>query len=183
MLAVGFSCMCFIRLENFSFSSSFWEYHVCVLNFDRCFFYMHWDDFSLLYFVNVICYIDWLMLKLNLHFWSKLCFVMMYHSFYIVLDSIFCFIFTSTLMRKSNLWFSTLVSSILLWCQVLFSLGAFISIYISNIKVNILYTVETEQREGKKKHSTTESHHMTKEEGKRKRKEKRNYKTTTKKNY
>lgn len=132
-------------------------------------------------FVNVICYIDWLMLKLNLHFWSKLCFVMMYHSFYIVLDSVFCFIFTPMLMRKSDLWFSTLVSSVLFWCQILFSLGAFISIYISNIKVNILYTVKTKQKEGKKKIPLQKVVKWWKKRAKEKKKEKRNYKASKKK--
>lgn len=76
---------------------------------------------------------------------------------------------------------STLVSSVLFWCQILFSLGAFISIYISNIKVNILYTVKTKQKEGKKKIPLQKVVKWWKKRAKEKKKEKRNYKASKKK--
>lgn len=47
--------------------------------------------------------IEYFNVKLILHFWFNLCLVMVYNPFYMVLDSVFCFIFISVLMRKIGL--------------------------------------------------------------------------------
>lgn len=81
--------------------------------------------------------IEYFNVKVILHFWFSLCLVMVYNPFYMVLDSVFRFIFISVLMRKLGLWFFILVSPILFWRQVLFNFSAFLHIYIFDIKINI----------------------------------------------
>ena len=53
-----------------------------------------------MWFVTLIEYFN---VKLILHLWLKFCLVMVYNPFYMVLDSVFCFIFVSMLMRKIGL--------------------------------------------------------------------------------
>lgn len=171
MLAVGFSCMCFIRLENFSFSSSFWEYHVCVLNFDRCFFYMHWDDFSLLCECDLLHWLTNVKTKLAFLVQTLLCNDV---SFFLY-SSGFSILFHFYAYAHEKEW--PLIFHSCKFCLVLVSdlvqLGCIYKhIHFQHKSKHTVHS-ENKTKGGKKENSTTESRQMMKEEGKRKKKGKK----------
>lgn len=85
MFIVGFSWMPFLRLRSFlSISNLLSYYSKWMLSFVKCFFSAYWSIVFLLFYINMIYYIDFLK-ALYPSSGGKLHLVMRYFSFYILL--------------------------------------------------------------------------------------------------
>ena len=83
--------LCWGRFPLCLHPGEFFFYHKWVLNFDKSFFCIYWDDHMLfiLQFVNMVYHIDWFAyIEESLHPWDKSHLIVVYDPFNVLLDSV-----------------------------------------------------------------------------------------------
>ena len=100
MFAVGLSYIAYIMLRYIPSIPAFWRgfYHKWMLNFDKGFLCIYWDNHMafIFQFVNVVYYLEWFVdIEESLHPWDKAHLLMVYDLFARILLRIFASMFIS----------------------------------------------------------------------------------------